>query len=112
LQGEATLIPKIVMLNRRSIQRLVEETKRHLEKEILDIVSSCKQVCEKHSGDELDQKQIHEALRRLRRRFVNARRKAIYFERWIALDFSKSMMSAYRSLLKLKHASQKQMPLL
>ncbi len=111
LQGEARLIPKIVILNRRSIQRLVEGTRRNLEREILDIVSSCKQVYEKHSRDELDQKRIHDALRRLRRRFVSARRKARYFERWIALDFSRSLMSAYRALLKLRHACRKQMPL-
>lgn len=105
--GGVNLFPKLVIFNECSLQRLVDETKQHMEKEILGIIQDCMQIYGKCLKNECNQKQLNEALRKLRRQFVTARRKAIYYEKWMGFDFSKNLMRAYRALLKLKRYSQR-----
>jgi len=108
LDGEVKLIPKIVVLNERSIQRLVEETKEHVEKEIHAITSKCKRIHDKCIRNECDHKRMREVLRGLRRRYVRTRRRARFYSAWMALDFSKDMMKAYKALLRLRNYSREE----
>jgi len=105
LDGEVRLIPKIVVLNERSIQKLVEETRQHMEKEILDITLKCKQIYDKCIRNECDHKNLTEVLRKLRSQYVKIKRKAGFYNSWMALDLSKDLMKAYKALLRLRHYS-------
>lgn len=104
--GEVKLIPKIVVLNERSIQGLVDETRRHIEKEICAIISKCKQTYDKCIRNECDHKKLREVLRKLRSQYVKTRRKAGFYNAWMALDLSRDMMKAYKALLRLRNYSR------
>jgi hypothetical protein len=105
LGGEVKLFPKVVIPDERIVQRLVDETEQRVEKEIFDIIQNCMRLYDKCLKNECDSKQFNDALRKLRRQFVTAKRKAGYYEKWMGLDFSKSLMRAYRAIIKLKRYS-------
>ncbi|MDH5754390.1 MAG: hypothetical protein OEY95_04200 [Candidatus Bathyarchaeota archaeon] len=105
LGGRVELFPKVVIPNERLVQRLVDETRQHVEKEIFDIIQNCMRLYDQCLKNECDSKQFNDVLRKLRRQFVIVKRKAGYYEKWMGLDFSKSLMRAYRALIKLKRYS-------
>jgi len=105
LDGEVKLISKIVVLNERSVQRLVDETRQHMEKEILDITLKCKQIHDKCIGNECDHRKLREVLRKLRSQYVKIKRKALFYNAWMALDLSRDLMKVYKALLRLRHYS-------
>lgn len=106
LNGEVRLIPKIVALNEQSTQRLTDETKQHMEREILGIIQKCKQVYDEVLGNECSNEKVSETLRRLRARYVRAERKAGFYSAWMAVDLSRDVRKAYKALLKLRHLSR------
>ncbi len=106
--GEVRLVPKLIILSKRSIQRLADETEIHLEKEILQMIPKCEYAYHRCLSRECSRRELFDVLRRLRRQFLKAKRKAKYYEKWMGLDFSRNLMRTYRALLKLKHLSTKQ----
>jgi hypothetical protein len=106
LNGEVRLIPKIVALNEQSTQRLVDETKQHMEREILGIIQKSKQVYDKRLRNECSNVKLSETLRRLRAQYVRIKRKAGFYSAWMAVDLSRDVIKAYKALLKLRHLSR------
>lgn len=105
LGGEVKLLPKIVIPDDRSAQLLVDETRRQVEREIFDIGQKCTQLCDRQLKSECNHRQLSDSLRKIARRFITVKRKARYYEKWMGLDFSKSLMKTYRTLNKVRQAS-------
>jgi len=108
LDGEVSIIPKIVVLNERSAQRLVDETEQRMKKEIFGLIHKCKEVYDRCLSNEFSNRKLSEILRKLKAQYIRIKRKASFYKAWMALDFSKDTMKAYKVLLKLRHFSRSQ----
>ena len=105
MQGEAKIISRVVIVNKLSVERLLQETREHIEKEAVNIVSSCKELYRKaRTGNELGI--LRDRFLRIRRRFSTLKKVAAVYERWLKIDFSKSLMKAYHALRKVNSVLQ------
>jgi uncharacterized protein (UPF0335 family) len=97
--GEVKVIPRTVIVNSDSVETLLDETRERVENEFSDIVRCCKELYRKASGEE-DVHHIRSMLPKLKKRHSRAKKVAAFYEKWLKIDFSKSVMMCYRALRK------------
>ncbi len=98
-QGNVKIISRVVIVNTTSVERLLQETRERVEKNAVDIVSSCKEIYIKaRTGN--DYGVLRESFSRIKRRFLILKKVAEVYEEWLKIDFSKSLMRAYHALRK------------
>ncbi len=95
------LIPRVVIADEAPVERLVQETKERVENEISDITGYWDNLYWKVFRGE-DPQLVGKEFARIRRRFLKAKRVATFFERWLRLDFSRSLMRNYRTRRRIK----------
>ncbi|MCW4015728.1 MAG: hypothetical protein NWF06_05105 [Candidatus Bathyarchaeota archaeon] len=98
-QGNVKIISRVVVVNRTSSERLLQETKERVEKSVVDIISSCKELYIK-TRTETDYGLIRDRFSRIKRRFLILKKVAAIYEQWLKTDFSKTLMKAYHALRK------------
>ncbi len=96
------VISRIAIVNQSCIERLVEETKQRVEEELLDIVESCKRYQIKFSNERCDPQCVRNTLTKLKRRFEKTKNVASFYEKWMKIDFSKSLMKSYRKVKRIQ----------
>ena len=107
MKGDAKTISRVVIINKLSVERLLQETREHIEKEVVNIVGSCKELYIKaRSGDDLGI--LRDRFLRIKRRFSTLKKVAAVYERWLKIDFSKSIMKAYHALRKVNSVLQQE----
>jgi hypothetical protein len=105
MQGKVKIISRVVIINRVSVERLLQETREHIEKEAVKIVESCKELYVKaREGNDLGI--LRDRFSRIKRRFATLKKVAAIYERWLKIDFSKSLMKAYHALRKVNSVLQ------
>ena len=107
LQGDVKIISRVVIVNRESAKRLLQETREHIEKEVVKIVGSCKELYMK-SRDGNDLGLLRDRFSRIRRRFSTLKKVAAFYEAWLKIDFSRKLMRAYHALRKVNSLIQRQ----
>jgi hypothetical protein len=106
MQGNVKIISRVVIINRVSVERLLQETREHVEKEAVKIVGSCKELYVKaHDGNDLGI--LRDRFLRIKRRFLTLKKVAAVYEGWLKIDFSKSLMRTYHALRKVNSVLQK-----
>jgi len=98
------VISRIAIVNQNCIERLVEETKQRVEEELLDIAESCKRYQIKFSNEICDPQCVITTLTRLKRRFETIKNIASFYEKWMKIDFSKSLMKSYRMVKRIQES--------
>lgn len=99
INGDVKILSRVVIVNRGAVERLLKETREHVEKEVTEIVSSCKELYFKaNNGDDLSL--IRDRFLRIKRRFIILKKVAAVYEGWLKIDASKSLMRAYHALRK------------
>jgi hypothetical protein len=105
LGGEVKIISRVVIVNRESAKRLLQETREHVEKEVVKIVESCKELYMKaRNGDDLGL--LRDRFSRIRRRYSTLKKVAAFYEGWLKTDFSKKLMRAYHALRRVNSVIQ------
>jgi hypothetical protein len=99
MQGNVKIISRVVIINRGSVERLLQETREHVEKEAVKIVESCKELYLKARGGN-DLGILRDRFSRIKRRFSTLKKVAAVYEGWLKIDFSKSLMRTYHALRK------------
>ena len=99
MNGEAKIISRVVIMNRDSVERLLQETREHVEKEAVKIVNSCKKLYLK-ARDSNDLGLLRDRFSRIKKRFLILKKVTAAYEGWLKIDFSKSLMRAYHALRK------------
>ena len=99
MQGNVKIISRLVILNAASVERLLEETRERIEKGVVDIISSCKELYKKACTGN-DYAVLRDRFSRIKRRFLILKKVAAVYEEWLKIEFSKSLMRAYHSLRK------------
>jgi hypothetical protein len=100
IREDVKVIPRVVIVNKGSIERLLEETRQRFENEISDINRCCKELCDRVLGGEREVRLVRDSLSKNRRRFITVRKVATFYEKWLGMDFSRSLMKAYRAVAK------------
>jgi len=100
LREYVKVIPRIVIANKGSIERLLEETRQRVENEISDITRCCKELYNKALEGEHEVRRIRDSLSKNRGRFVTVKKVAAFYKKWLGMDFSRSLMKAYRAVAK------------
>ena len=99
IKGEVKILSRVVIMNRSAVERLLIETSEHIEKEVNEIVNSCKKLYIKaKNGEELSI--IRDRFSRIKKRYIILKKVSNVYERWLKIDFSKSLMRAYHALRK------------
>jgi hypothetical protein len=99
IKGNVKIISRVVVVNRASVERLLQETRERVEKGAVDIVNSCKELYMKaRTGN--DYGILRDRFSRIKRRFLILKKVAAVYEEWLKIDFSKSLMKAYHALRK------------
>ena len=102
-QGNVKIISRVVIINTKSVERLLRETRERIEKRVTEIVQSCKELYMKaRNGNDLGV--LRDRFSRIKRRFLILKKVAAFYEGWLKIDFSKSLMRAYHALRKVKTA--------
>lgn len=105
LGGEAKIISRLVIVNKESARRLLQETKEHVEKEVVKIVGSCKELyMNARNGGDLGL--LRDRFARIRRRYSTLKKIAAFYEKWLKTEFSKKLMRAYHALRKVNSIIQ------
>ena len=99
MKGDVKFISRVVIINNLSVERLLQETREHVEKEAANIVASCKEIYMKARGGN-DLGILRDRFLRIRRRFSTLKKVAAVYAGWLKIDFSKSLMKAYHALRK------------
>jgi len=99
VKGDVKVLSRVVIINRGAVERLLQETRDHVEKEVNEIVSSCKELYFKvRNGEDLGL--IRDRFSRIKRRFLVLKKVASVYEVWLRIDVSKKVMRAYHALRK------------
>jgi hypothetical protein len=99
INGEVKILSRMVIINRSAIERLIVETKEHIEKEVSEIVNSCKKLYFKaRNGEELTV--IRDRISRIKKRYMILKKISNVYERWLKIDYSKKLMRAYHAIRK------------
>ncbi len=104
IDEEAKVIPRVVVVNSSSVERLLEWAKKRVEKEIDNIVDGYKVLCQKVSRGEIDEQYVRSALPKLKRRFATVRKIAAFYEKWLKIDLSRSLIKPYPAMKKVRSA--------
>jgi len=100
IREDVAVIPRVVIVKRGSVERLLGETRQRVENEISDINRCCKELYNKALEGEHEVRRIRDSLSRNRRRFITVKKVAAFYEKWLRIDFSRSLMKAYRAIAK------------
>jgi hypothetical protein len=100
IREDVKVIPRVVIVNKGSIERLLEETRQRVENNISGINRCCKELYNKALKGEHDVRRIRDSLSKNRRRFITVKKVAAFYEKWLGMDFSRSLMKAYRAVAK------------
>jgi hypothetical protein len=99
IKGDVKIIPRVVIVNTNSIERLLQETRERVESETSDIIGCCRELCGKVlRGD--DVRLIRDSLSKNKRRFLTLKKVATFYEKWLRMDFSRTLMKSYHAVRK------------
>lgn len=99
IQEDVKVIPRVVIVNTYSIERLLQEIRERVEGESSDIIRCCKELYRKAlMGDNI--RLIKDSLSKKNRRFLTVKKVAAFYEKWLRMDFSRSLMKSYRAIKK------------
>lgn len=99
IHGKVKIISRLVIVNKISVEMLLQETRDRIEKGAVDVVMSCKKLYIKaRAGKDIGI--LRDRFNRIKRRFIILKRVASIYNAWLKIDFSKSLMKAYHALRK------------
>ena len=99
---DAVIIPRLVVVNTKAVDRLVDETGRRVVKETAKIVDGYKTLYQKASQDDVNRQHVVEIARRIRRRFATLKKVAAIYEEWLKLDLGSTVMKPYPAMRKVR----------
>jgi len=107
IQGEVKILSRVVIINTNSVERLLQETRERVEKRAVEIVKSCKELYGKALKGN-DPAILSDRFSRIKRRYSTLKKIAAFYEGWLKMDFSKSLMRAYHALRKVNSIIKKE----
>ncbi len=105
--GEVKILSRVVIINKSSVERLLQETRERVEKRVIEIVESCKELYGKALKGN-DPAVLGDRFSRIKRRYLILKKIAAFYEGWLKMGVSKSLMRAYHALRKVNSVIKKE----
>jgi len=102
IDENAVMIPRLIVVSNRSVERLLEETRKRVEKEVGNIVEGYGHLYQKVKKGETDGRHAAGTAQKLRKRFVIARKVAAFYEEWLRMDLSNILAKPYPTKRKVR----------
>lgn len=100
---DAKILSRIIIVNNtEAINILLEEVKLRIAKKAEKILNGYKNLIYAISEGHIDKRHIIEEEKKLYNEFVSLRKIAVFYERWLRLDFTKEIMKVYSAIRKLQ----------
>jgi hypothetical protein len=96
----AVIIPRLIIVNSRAVERLLNETENRLKKEITHIVDGYKLLFLRVKQNGIDRLHAIKIARSLRRRFIIMKKVSAFYEEWLKLNLSATIMKPYPAIRK------------
>lgn len=100
--GNVRLISRIVIEDSTSIQQVVDEIEERIKQEAVEIATSSEKLCSKVKENGHNLTTSTEKLANLRLRYTSLKKLSYQYEKWLKLNFSRSMLRTYRAIKKTK----------
>jgi hypothetical protein len=100
IREDVKVIPRVVIVDKGPIERLLEETRQRVEDEFSDINSCCKELYNGALKRKYEVRRICDSLSKNKRRFIAVKKVAAFYEKWLGMDFSRDLMKTYRAVAK------------
>jgi hypothetical protein len=107
MKGAVKILSRVVIVNKSSVERLVQETRERVEKRVTEMTESCKELYGKALRGK-DPAVLSDRFSRIKRRYLILKKIAAFYEGWLKMDFSKSLMRAYHELRKVNSIIKKE----
>jgi len=98
----AVMVPRVVVVNNQVVETLLADAKSRVEREVQSIIVGHKILFQKVKRDEIDRQRAIRMMRRLRRRFLNAKKVAAFYENWLRIDLSNILARPYPAVRKVR----------
>ncbi len=100
IQEDVKVIPRVVIVNANSNEKILQEIRERIEGRSSEIIRNCKELYDRTLSAELDVPRIKDVLSKNRRGFITVKKVATFYEKWLRIDFSRSLMKSYRAIKK------------
>jgi len=98
--SNAVMIPRLVIVNSKAIERLLRETEIRIKNEITQIIERYKSLIEKIENNEIDRTNAIKIIRNLEKRFTVIKKVYEIYEEWLKLNLSSVVMKTYSVIRK------------
>jgi len=102
IDENAVMVPRMVIVNNQVVETLLAEAKSRIEREVYSVILGYKILFQKVKRDEIDRQRAIRITRRLRRRFLNAKRVAAFYENWLRMDLSNILIRPYPAVREVR----------
>lgn len=102
IDEDAIAIPRVVVVNPDSGEKLLEETKKRVKSDITKIIEGYNNLYRKVNSEETDEKKVRSELLTLKRRFATKRKIVAFYEKWFKTDLSKNLNKTYPAIKKVR----------
>jgi len=100
---DARIIPRIIVVNStEATSILLERVKLRVAKKTEKILNGYKNLMQALVEEHIDKKRLIEEEKKLYSEFVSLRKIAMFYERWLRLDFAKEIMKVYSAIRKIQ----------
>jgi hypothetical protein len=90
-------LPRLVISNPTTVERLVNEVSQRMDKNFVNIHTSCRLLFHKWQND-TPPSDLRVILRRYKQQFSTLKKVAAFYRKWLKLDFSRSLLRTYKAL--------------
>jgi hypothetical protein len=99
-EGDAKVIPRIVIEDSASIQQVVNEIEERIKQEASDIILLSERLSIKIKENGNNMADSAEKLANLKQKYSMLKKVANEYEKWLKLNFSKNILKTYRTIKK------------
>jgi len=107
IQEDVKVIPRVVAANADSNERLLQEIIERVEGKLSEITKSHRELYGKAlRGD--DVRLIKGSLSKNKKRFLTVKKVVAFYEKWLRMDFSRSLMKSYNAAKKVSSVANRE----
>ncbi|MEM2914889.1 MAG: hypothetical protein QXH91_05785 [Candidatus Bathyarchaeia archaeon] len=105
IDDDVRLFPRMTIVNTDSIKILIDKVKLRIEKEIDEIIKDYRDLLQKALRSEIDKAYLKDEEKKLRKKIIRIRKIANFYEKWLRIDFAKTLMRIYPVTRKIQSTS-------
>ncbi|MCS7119819.1 MAG: hypothetical protein RMJ07_06725 [Nitrososphaerota archaeon] len=102
IDENAIMIPRVVVVNEQSVQRMLGDVRKRIEREIDAIIEGYNDLIARVRNGEIDEQLAKKIRRKFKRRFILVKKLASFYKEWMGIDFAYALMRPYAAIRKVR----------